>query len=75
MPNDDSSMEETFAITEKYLKSFFREKSSLINNMLEGKKILEVGCGTGDLIQFLKLHDYEIMGTDYSDVYLNKARK
>jgi len=75
MDSDDSSMEENFEIGEESLNSFYMEKSNLMLSMLEGKKILEVGCGTGPLIQFLKSKNIELSGTDYSNVYLDKARK
>jgi len=75
MDSDDSSMEENFEIAEESLNSFYIEKSNLMLSMLEGKKILEVGCGTGPLIQLLKSKNIELSGTDYSNVYLDKARK
>jgi len=75
MTSDDSSMEENFEIFEESFYPFLKEKSFLISTMLEGKKLLEVGCGTGDLLQFFQSGNFEVMGSDYSNVYLNKARE
>jgi len=38
-------MEEEFEIFEENFMPFLKEKSSLIQSLLEGKKVLEVGCG------------------------------
>jgi len=71
------SSEDIFAldILEKDYLPVLRQKASMLILMLEGKKILEVGCGTGNLLGLLSSYDYDLSGTDYSDDYLNKARK
>ena len=69
MASDDSSMIEEFSIMEKNFIPFFKEKSLLLASMMEGKNVLEVGCGTGDLIQFFKHYNITLLGSDYSDVY------
>jgi len=75
MNSDDFSMEEELDILESNFTPWLKEKVRLISSLLKGKKILEVGCGTGNLVQFLSDKNLEIMGTDYSNVYLEKARK
>lgn len=75
MDSDDSTMSEEFEIFETHFLPFLKEKAELIIPMLEGKKVLEVGCGTGDLLQFLYSDNYELTGSDYSNVYLDKARE
>lgn len=75
MTSDDFSMEEELDILESNFIPWLKEKVRLISSFLEGKKILEVGCGTGNLVQFLSGRNLEIIGTDYSNVYLEKARK
>lgn len=50
-------------------------KCNIFNQMLEGKKILEVGCGTGNLLKLLTSTERELSGTDYSVEYLDKAKK
>ena len=60
---------------EKDYLPVLQEKCSLLIKMLEGKKILEVGCGTGNLLHLLSTNDFELSGTDYSNDYLIKARK
>lgn len=52
-----------------------QKKCSLLIQMLEGRQILEVGCGTGNLLRLLSSGDLELSGTDYSTEYLNKARE
>lgn len=75
MESDDSTMSEEFEIFETHFLPFLKEKSKLIIPMLEGKKILEVGCGTGDFLQFLCSKNLELSGSDYSNVYLDKAKE
>ena len=52
-----------------------KKKSNLISSYLEGKKIIDIGCGNGNLLNFLKNKNLELFGTDYSKNYLIKARK
>ena len=72
---DDNTMDEELDILVENFTPWLKEKTRLISLMIKGKKILEVGCGTGNLIQFLSDKNFQIMGTDYSNVYLDKARK
>lgn len=61
-------------VLEKDYLPVLRQKCNMLIQMLEGKKLLEVGCGTGNLLGLLTTCDYDLSGTDYSDEYLNKAR-
>jgi len=40
-----------------------------------GRKYLDAGCGTGNLTFEIKKHNVEIIGMDYSENMLNKARE
>ena len=61
-------------ILEKDYLPVLREKSNEIFRMLEGKKILEIGCGTGNLLNLLQNYNFELHGSDYSKDYLTKAK-
>jgi len=74
MTPDDSSMLENFEMESSFIP-FLKEKALLLSEMIEGKKVLEVGCGTADLLQFFSSKDFDLSGSDYSDVYLDKARE
>lgn len=52
-----------------------KEKCKLFLKMLKGRKILEVGCGTGNLIKLLSSNNFELSGTDYSNDYIINAKK
>ncbi len=62
-------------ILEKDYLPVLRKKTNMIFKMLEGKKILEIGCGTGNLLNLLSNHDFELYGSDYSKDYLIKAKQ
>jgi len=72
---DDSSMEEELEVLESNFSSWLKEKTNLIASLIHGKKVLEVGCGTGNLIQFLSRNNLDICGSDYSSIYLDKAKE
>ena len=72
---DDNSMEEELEILESSFLPWLKIKAKLIHSLLTGRKILEVGCGTGNLLQFLYDDKVELSGSDYSDIYLSKARE
>ena len=62
-------------ILEKDYLPVLQKKSNVILKMLEGKKVLEVGCGTGNLLNILSINDLELHGSDYSNEYLTKAKQ
>lgn len=68
-------MEEELDILGSYYSPLIKMKTNMISKMLEGKRVLEVGCGTGNLIRFLSNNELELMGSDISEKYLNKAKK
>jgi SAM-dependent methyltransferase len=41
---------------------------------LKGKKVLEIGCGTGELSVFMALHGAKVSGIDLSEVGIAKAK-
>ena len=46
------------------------------DNIVLNQKVLDVGCATGYLGQFLKNNlDVEVVGVDYQDYHLNEAKK
>ena len=61
-------------IVETECGEYYKEKSKIMASMLEGK-ILEVGCGTGALLECLPLQEFEFVGADYSEERLEKAKK
>jgi len=71
----DESIAEAYEITENTCASFYEEKCKMIVSLLEGKKILEAGCGSGSLFKFLLAEKFDVTGTDYSEKLLNMARK
>jgi len=73
MNSIDSTLAEGYEIVEANLESFLREKTKAIISLLEGKKILDAGCGTGAVFKFLLENDYKLIGTDFSQTLLDKA--
>jgi ubiquinone/menaquinone biosynthesis C-methylase UbiE len=71
MHNDDLYQLETLEVD--YLP-VLKAKCNLFLKMLNGKKILEVGCGTGNLLRLLSNNNLDLSGTDYSSDYLAYAK-
>ena len=46
-----------------------------LNKLLGGKKILEIGCGTGEISKRLTQYGYEVSGIDNSESMLSVAKK
>lgn len=65
---------ESFDILDTQYSEWLEEKTSLLNSLFEGKKIIEVGCGSGLLLQYIP-KNYEITGTDFSQGNLDKAKE
>lgn len=69
----------------KYNKTYFQERDTLILHFAETiatyarknklKTILDVGCGTGKLVKFLRNQKYDCSGCDISTEAVKKARK
>ena len=52
------------------------EKKAISKYLLrdvQGRKLLEIGCGTGHWSQFFGEHDFEVMGVDVSERMVSKA--
>lgn len=62
-------------ILEKDYLPILQEKCNLLLKMLTGRKILEIGCGTGNLINLLSSKKFEFTGSDYSNDYLIYAKQ
>lgn len=52
-----------------------RPRHKAIAELVEGKRILDLGCGTGDLLLELKDRGYTLFGTDISSVALKMAKQ
>ena len=72
---DDESLTEAYDITEVSCRGFYEEKGNMLSSLLEGKKILEAGCGTGSLFKYLTDKKFDVTGVDYSKTLLDIARK
>ncbi|MEM4311137.1 MAG: class I SAM-dependent methyltransferase [Nitrososphaerales archaeon] len=60
---------------EKKLPDWLREKAELILSLIEGKRVLEVGCGIGSLTNFLFIKGYELFANDISQLCIKEAMK
>lgn len=65
---------ESFDILNKTYSEWLEEKTLLLTSLLEGKKIIEVGCGSGLLLQYLP-KDLDLTGADFSQGNLDKAKE
>ena len=72
---DDQSLTEAYEITEVSCRGFYEEKGNILCSLLEGKKILEAGCGTGSLFKYLIDKKFDVTGVDYSKTLLDIARE
>lgn len=59
----------------EYLNSFENDAVLKALGNLKGKKVLDVGCGTGRLIRFMLEKGAEVSGADVSEEMLRVARK
>jgi len=65
---------ESFDILDRQYSEWLEEKTLLLNSLLEGKKIIEVGCGSGLLLQYIP-KNFDIVGADFSQGNLDKAKE
>jgi 2-polyprenyl-3-methyl-5-hydroxy-6-metoxy-1,4-benzoquinol methylase len=65
---------ESFDILDTQYSEWLEEKTLLLNSLLEGKKIIEVGCGSGLLLQYVP-KSFDITGVDFSQGNLDKAKE
>lgn len=62
-----SSIEEDFT-------AFVEAKEKQVLNLIEGKKVLDIGCGIGTYTRRLSEKGFEVVGVDSSTDCLSKAR-
>jgi SAM-dependent methyltransferase len=68
--NVQADMVEAF---EKGLEA--RKRFRIISPYLQGKKVLEIGCGAGYLLSHLRACGYNVAGTELSPALIDYARK
>ncbi len=72
--DDYEFYEESFDILDNTYSEWLSEKTNLLSSLLEGKKIIEVGCGSGLLLQYLH-KELDLTGADFSQGNLDKAQE
>ncbi len=69
----DGASIDDFYVFQKYkgqlIYSFL--KDNMILDKIEGKMILEIGCGAGGILEYFKERGYSVMGCDLGAEYLN----
>lgn len=58
-----------------YLNSFEKDELKRLIGDVKGKKVLDVGCGTGRLIGYLQNEGAEVTGVDLSEKMVEKVQK
>ncbi|PLR99228.1 class I SAM-dependent methyltransferase [Bacillus sp. T33-2] len=71
--SDFGKVAEHYARSRNDIPNIFFESLLLRNIMLEGKKTVDIGCGTGVLTRKLKLRHADVVGVDPSVEMLEKA--
>lgn len=64
-----------YDLHEKFLGTFEQDLFYHLLGDLKGKKVLDIGCGTGRLIGYLKMQGAEVVAADLSEGMLEKLRK
>jgi SAM-dependent methyltransferase len=60
---------------ERNLKRYIRRKCNFVMRFLEGRTVLEVGCGIGTFTRFLSERGYKVVAIDTSSECLREAEK
>jgi len=61
-------------ITKTYYLAF-RDIPQILHKLVNGKKALDYGCGTGRSTRFLKKLGFEVIGVDINEKMLEKAKR
>ena len=72
--DDYDFYKESFDILDDTYSEWLIEKTELISSMIEGKKIIDVGCGSGLLLKYLS-KSLDLTGADFSEGNLKKAKE
>lgn len=59
---------------EEGLPSWFNAKSKEVARLLEGRRLLDVGCGIGTFTRVFVREGFEVVGTDMSQECLDRAK-
>ncbi len=51
-----------------------RQEEIRLLKLCSKDKIIDIGCGRGDIVRYLSLHEYEFVGLDYSQEAINVTR-
>jgi len=62
-------------VLEQSFGTWLTRKSELLLSLVEGKKVLEIGCGTGSITQYLVKKSLEVTGVDSSADCIEKAKR
>ena len=72
--DDYEFYKESFNILDDTYSEWLVEKTKLISSLIEGKEIIDVGCGSGLLLKYLP-KNYNLTGADFSEGNLKKAKE
>ncbi len=52
-----------------------KERTEILNKFVMGKKVLDIGCGTGIYVDYLTKKGFEAMGIDFVPEFISYAKK
>jgi len=76
-------MEQFYSSSHNYLnqlkshsiKGYQKYLDKILALVAKKSKILDIGCGTGQVANFLAEKDYEVIGIDLSSIFVKEAKK
>lgn len=72
--DDYEFYKESFDILDDTFSEWLIEKTEMLSLMIEGQKIIDVGCGSGLLLQYLP-KNLTLTGADFSEGNIKKAKE